>query len=223
MVFGSRIEIVVFSGAYGQAHHYTDILEAARSVFPGCVTHLLVPHEVATTTTDGWWAPYAPRASEILHQVLRGLEFAEAVDAAEKWTYHADLGRMPAILAAVPHLQTGWQRIYVGVSNGAIPAAAAALHFKDASGLWFASGVVDPSQLSELKALDCTIAVSAATREHYWGGFRGVLHPWASLASTHVFDGKHAWETLAVAVEVFSQLASSHREKDDSNKNNNED
>ena len=67
--------------------------------------------------------------------------------------------KLPAILDVVPPLQTGRRRIYIGLSNEAIPAAAAALQFKDASGLWLASGVAGLSKLSAMKALDCAIDV----------------------------------------------------------------
>ena len=100
----AQVDIVVFSGAYGQAYHYDHILEAAQSVFPGCLTHLFVVHDVVG---DDWWAPYSPAASELLFYVRRGYSYKAALEAAETWTYRAEEHKLPDIMAQVPPLQEG--------------------------------------------------------------------------------------------------------------------
>ena len=203
MAYASPIDVVVFAGAFGKAEHYMEILDAAQSVFANCSTQLFVAEDVVH---DDWWAPYIPRESEIMFHVHNGLGYNDAVEAAHKWTYSADLSRIPKILEAVPPAQLGQKRIYVGFSNGVIPAAAAALHNGDALGLWVASGVATPLQMQQLQALQCCIAVSAARWETYWGGCRGVLWPWSEHTFTHVFEGTHARETWHDAVTVFSHI-----------------
>ena len=65
---------------------------------------------------------------------------ADAYDAAEAWTFRADASRLHAVEAHIMALCDGTPLVLIGVSNGAIPAAALAIPLQ-ASAVWLASGV----------------------------------------------------------------------------------
>ena len=84
-------------------------------------------------------------------------------------------------------------QVLVGVSNGAVPAAALATKFETAA-LWLASGCADPSTL--VSPLRCPVVLTVADGETFWGGPQGVVAAAAHLHPTVFhFQGWHAWET----------------------------
>ena len=89
----------------------------------------------------------------------------------------------------------------IGVSNGAVPAAALATRL-DASALWLASGCADPSP--ELDPVRCPVVLTVADWESFWGGPAGVVAAAADFHPTIFhFHGWHAWEPWGVCLRAL--------------------
>ena len=199
----SAFEVVIFSGAYGRAADYAEVAEVVSSILPDAAIHVLAVRDVLGCD---FWAPYEPTAKEILYQVRQGYPYQEAVSRAGSWTYCADTSELQGVIDAIPPCASDKRRIFVGFSNGAITAAAAALHF-GAHGLWLASGTVIDEQAAQLRQLDCRIAVTAGTREAYWGGWRGIFGQLDTVSEQILFSGRHAKEPSDVVEQVVRWLA----------------
>ena len=197
-------EVVIFSGAYGTVADYCNVVNTVSSTLPGASIHVLAVQDVLGCN---FWAPYTPTADEVAHHVSRGWSEEDAFRRAETWTYHADLTQLERAINAIPPCTAGKRRLFIGFSNGAIVAAAAALRF-GAHGLWLASGVVTDEQATHLRQAPCRIAVSAGWHECYWGGCGGVFYQLKDASFQVDFDGRHAQEPDDVTERIIRWLTS---------------
>ena len=99
--------------------------------------------------------------------------------------------------------------VFVGASNGCIPAAFVAKQFAEKTlSVTFLSCVPGREQWGDVARLHCPITVTCGSKEKFFGG-ASVIYSFAQVAHANVFSfpGEHLWEGQGVLRRVASFVA----------------
>lgn len=191
-----------------QAWHYWSLTKQIKWLWPEARVEVLA---LGDQQHRNAWADYEATAADMVRAAKtvgeKGLAQALAATSklAEESTHNAATDGLDEVMRLVDELRPGPRTLFIGYSNGAIPAFEAAVQF-EAAGLWLASGVVATEQRSYMQHLRCPVVVSAGDFETYFGGQASVLESAPSAAVPFCFPGYHAREPSWLTREIIEHL-----------------